>query len=94
MACIFAAVLLISPALPAQSTERATPDDTARFLAGLRPSPASPLNALTKSAVWQTHAARFNAAFGLKDTGSLSKIRVFGTKEILAIRPAAALEFF
>jgi hypothetical protein len=82
VACIFAAVLLITPALPAQSTERATPDDTARFLAGLRPSPASPLNALTKSAVWQTHAARFNAAFGLKDTGSLSKIRVFATKEI------------
>jgi hypothetical protein len=80
--CVFAAVLLLTHALPAQSTEPASADDTARFLAGLRPSPVSPLNALTKSAVWQAHAARFNAVFELKDTASLSKIRVFAIKEI------------
>jgi hypothetical protein len=37
---------------------------------------------LTKSAVWQTHAARFDAAFELKDAASLSKIRVFAIREI------------
>jgi hypothetical protein len=80
--CVFAAVLLLTHALPAQSIEPASADDTARFLAGLRPSPASPLNTLTKSAVWQAHAARFDSVFELKDTASLSKIRAFATKEI------------
>lgn len=81
-ACVVAAVLLITCAPAAQATELATPDDTARFLAGLRPSPGSPLYSLTKSAVWQTHAARFGTLFELKDRASLSKIRVFATKEI------------
>ena len=82
VACVLAAVLLIACSPAARATERATPDDTARFLAGLRPSPGSPLNTLTKSAVWQRHAARFDALFELKDRASLSKIRVFATKEI------------
>ena len=83
VARVLAAVLLMAcSAAAVRATERATPDDTARFLAGLRPSPGSPLNTLTKSAVWQRHAARFDALFELKDRASLSKIRVFATKEI------------
>jgi len=82
VACVLAAAILIACSPAARATERATPDDTARFLAGLRPSPGSPLNALTKSTVWQTHAARFDAVFELKDRTSLSKIRVFASKEI------------
>jgi hypothetical protein len=82
MACVLAAALFIACSPAVRATERATPDDTARFLAGLRPSPGSPLNALTKSAVWQRHAARFDTLFELKDRDSLSKIRVFATKEI------------
>jgi hypothetical protein len=82
VACVLAVVLLITCSPAIQATERATPDDTARFLAGLRPSPGSPLNALTKSAVWQRHAARFDALFEQKDRDSLSRIRPFATKEI------------
>ena len=83
VARVFAAVLLTAcSAAAVRTAERATPDDTARFLAGLRPSPGSPLNTLTKIAVWQRHAARFDALFELKDRASLSKIRVFATKEI------------
>ena len=40
-----------------RSAEIATPDDTARFLAGLPPSPDSPLAALTKDPNWQQHAS-------------------------------------
>jgi hypothetical protein len=79
---VLAVALLIACAPAIQATERATADDTARFLAGLRPSPGSPLNALTKSAVWQRHAARFDALFEQKDRDSLGRIRVFATKEI------------
>ena len=82
VARVLAAVLLIACSPAVRATERATPDDTARFLAGLRPSPGSPLSTLTKSAVWQRHAARFDTLFELKDRASLSKIRVFATKEI------------
>ena len=82
VACVLAAVLLIACSPAVRATERATPDDTARFLAGLRPWPGSPLDTLTKSAVWQRHAARFDTLFELKDRASLSKIRAFATKEI------------
>jgi hypothetical protein len=80
--CVLAAVLLITSSPAVSATEHVTPDDTARFLAGLRPSAGSPLNTLTKSAVWQRHAARFDTLFELKDRTSLSKIRIFTTKEI------------
>jgi hypothetical protein len=81
-ACILAALLLVTGTWAALPAERATPDDTARFLAGLSPSPSSPLTTLTKSAVWQTHASRFDALFDLKDRVSLSKIHLFEHKEI------------
>jgi len=80
--CVLAALLFVTCSPAVQASERATPDDTARFLAGLRPSSGSPLDALTKSALWQRHAARFDALFELKDRESLSKIRAFATKEI------------
>src|SRR3984893_10998479 len=82
VARVLAAVLLIACSPAVRATERATPDDTARFLAGLRPSPGSPLSTLTKSAVWQRHAARFDTLFELKDRDSLNRIRVFAAKEV------------
>jgi hypothetical protein len=82
VACVLAAVLLMTCAPATQAMERVTPDDTARFLAGLRPSPGSPLSALSKTAVWQRHAARFDALFEVKDRDSLARIRAFTAKEI------------
>src|SRR3974377_1743588 len=82
VACLLAALLLMTGAPGIQAAERATPDDTARFLAGLRPSSGSPLVALTKTAVWQRHAARFDTVFEQKDRDSLSRIRPFAAKEI------------
>jgi hypothetical protein len=80
--CVLAALLFVTCSPAVQASERATPDDTARFLAGLHPSSGSPLDALTKSALWQRHAAHFDALFELKGRESLSKIRAFATKEI------------
>jgi hypothetical protein len=82
LACLLAAMLLMTCAPAVEATERASPDDTARFLAGLRPSPGSPLSALTKTAVWQRHAARFDSVFEVKDRDSLSRIRAFTAKQI------------
>jgi hypothetical protein len=82
VACVLAAIIALSYAAPLRASERASPNDTARFLAGLQPSPDSPLSALTKSAVWQRHAARFDTVFELKNRDSLNKIRVFAAKEV------------
>jgi hypothetical protein len=82
VACVLAAIVALSYAPPLRASERVSPNDTARFLAGLHPSPDSPLSALTKSAVWQRHAARFDTLFELKNRDSLNRIRVFAAKEV------------
>jgi hypothetical protein len=68
---------------PALSTEISIPDDSARFLAGLRPAPDSPLAALAKDPAWQQHASRFNSLFGEEDRAHLSRIRVFSKERLI-----------
>ncbi len=58
----------------------ATADDTARFLAGLQPSPNSSLGALTKDPAWISHARYFDSLFARKENTHLSKIREFSQK--------------
>ncbi len=82
LACAFAAVLLATGVSTAGAAEDATADDTAHFLAGMRPSAGSPLTALTKSGVWQRHAAHFDGVFEQKDRDSINKIHVFAAKSI------------
>src|SRR5580700_5815878 len=71
------ASLLVLWVLPAGSAETATPNDTARFLAGLPPEAGSPLVALSKDPGWGRHANYFNSIFGQEDKTHLSKIREF-----------------
>jgi hypothetical protein len=66
----------------AQGAEPATPDDTARFLAGLPPAAGSPLAALTNSADWQQHARRFDAMFAQEEKYSLAKVRAFSQQQL------------
>jgi len=79
---MLAAALLLGTAVSGHCGETATANDTARFLAGLPPSPGSPLAALTKSALWQRHARHFDALFARKDDSSLRNIRGFSKREI------------
>jgi hypothetical protein len=67
---------------PARSAETATPDDTARFLAGLPPAPDSPLAALTRSPLWEQHARYFNSIFNREDANTLSKVRAFSQAQL------------
>jgi hypothetical protein len=64
----------------ASRSETATADDTARFLAGLRPSPNSSLAALTKDPTWISHARYFDSIFASEENTNLSKIREFSKK--------------
>jgi hypothetical protein len=89
-----ALVALVFVGLPAciANAESATPDDTARFLAGLRPAPGSPLTALTQDRTWQAHAERFNAAFRRVEEHQLNHIRAWSHEKLTA--PSPVLFYF
>jgi len=70
---------VVFAAARASCSETATADDTARFLAGLQPSPNSPLAARTKDAAWISHARNFDSIFA-REENDLSKIRAFSEK--------------
>jgi hypothetical protein len=80
VAALLASTLALTA--PAGSAETSTPDDTARFLAGLAPAADSPLAALSKSPVWEQHARRFDSIFAQEDKTRLSKIRAFSQERL------------
>jgi len=81
-----AAAFILAVALPARSAE-VTPDDTAKFLAGMQPSADSPLMPLTKDPSWQRHARFFDNAFGQLEQRQLSKIRNWSESHLAAPKP-------
>jgi hypothetical protein len=70
-----ACVIAVS-SVPARGAD-VTPDDTARFLAGMQPSAESPLAALAKDLSWQRHARYMDGIFDQTEKRHLSKIRDF-----------------
>jgi hypothetical protein len=66
-------IFAVQPQARAQIT--ASPDDTARFLAGLSLPASSPLAELAKARYWQGHARAFNAAWARLEKQQLSNIR-------------------
>jgi hypothetical protein len=78
MAGVAIALMLALHAASARSPEAV--DDTARFLAGLPPSPNSPLAALTKEPAWLSHARYFDSIFAREESAHLSKVREFSKK--------------
>ena len=92
LAALLLAIVTLSFA-PARSAEVATPNDTARFLAGLPPSADSPLTPLTKDPNWQAHANRFNSIFAQQDRGHLGRVRAF-SKARLTTTHDTMLYFF
>ena len=80
-AVVFVGFLALAIA-PAKSAETATPDDTARFLAGLPPAPGSPLAALAKDPGWAQHARFFDSIFSREDANTLSKVRAFSKEHL------------
>lgn len=90
---IVIAVALALSATPALSIEAATADDTARFLAGLLPSPNSPLAAQTKDPAWLSHARYFDSVFAQEENAHISRIREF-SKEYLTEKHDTMLYMF
>jgi hypothetical protein len=82
-----AATMFLVALMPARAADTATADDTARFLAGLSPSPNSPLMPLTKDPAWQHHARSFDAAFAQLEARQLSRIRAWSDANLAAPKP-------
>ncbi|HLI98595.1 MAG TPA: hypothetical protein VKT76_02665 [Bradyrhizobium sp.] len=87
IAAAAAALLLTTALCAAVAADAVTPDDTARFLAGMMPSADSSLMPLTKDPTWQRHAKFFNAAFAQLDQRQMSKIRVWSEAHLAAPKP-------
>ncbi len=83
---LLAGVVRVTPA------ESATPNDVARFLAGLPPSEGSPLSAHTRERAWQSHAAAMESAWANIETRQLSRIRTWSANELA--RPSDVLYYF
>ena len=79
----FSASLLVSAA-QAQSADA---DDTARLLAGMQPSAASAVLALTKDLAWQHHSTRLNAIFAQVENRQLARIRTWSRMKLTAPSP-------
>jgi hypothetical protein len=83
---LFAAWVLLAPGI-ARSGESATPDDTALFLAGMRPSVGSPLVPLTHERSWQQHSNHFESEFEILEDRQLSKIRSWSATNLKTPQP-------
>src|SRR5690348_7139116 len=55
----------------------ASPNDTARFLAGMPLDPHSPLAPLAQTPAWQEHAAFFENAFAKLTQGKFAKLHLW-----------------
>ncbi len=62
-------------------------DDIAHFIAGMAPSPNSPLAALTGEAEWKKHAAFFNSSWKTFEDHQLSKVHVWSAENVKQERP-------
>jgi hypothetical protein len=87
VALMVALSLLLTAAIPASGAEAISPNDTARFLAGMPPSAESPLMPLTNDPSWLRHARFFDAAFGQLEQGQLARIRTWAAANLAAPRP-------
>ncbi len=87
------AMLMLAAAPHAQAAETTRANDTARFLAGLPPSPGSSLAALTREPSWQQHARAFDQAWAGLEARQLSKIRAWSAANITAPQPVAYYMF-
>ncbi len=78
---------------PAQSAGLASADDTARFIAGMRPSDDSPLMPMTKDRGWQQHAGALDKAFAAIEKSQLTPIGEWVKENLKSPQPAVFYMF-
>ena len=83
----FSLNLLIGVMSGDAQAQSADANDTARLLAGMQPSPPSPVLALTKELAWQHHSDRLNAIFAQVENRQLTRIRTWSRMKLTAPSP-------
>ncbi len=73
--------------------QRASANDTARFLAGLKPSEASPLAGLTRRQSWNRHARSFGRSWKDIERRQLSRIRTWAKTHLKKPSPTLLYMF-
>jgi len=89
---IAAALMLVAGGVHTASAQNATPNDVARFLAGLPPAEGSALSGLASERVWQRHAEAMNSAWTNIEMRQLSRIRAWTASELAS--PNSVLTYF
>ncbi len=80
-----AASLLVAAA--AAAADPVSPNDAARFLAGMPPAADSPLVAPTRERAWQQHSRFFDAAFGQVEKRQLARIHAWSERTLTVTQP-------
>ena len=88
-----AAPASVTAPLPAQSGP-SSPDDTARFLAGMPLPKVSPLAPLTNDPAWQEHAANFEKAFAKMNMRQLLKLHNWEAQYLPESRDKIPVAFY
>lgn len=90
--CLAAALCFSALTPPALAS--ASSDDTAKVLAGIPPSPGSPLESLTADAGWKSQAANFAQTWKRFEDRQLSHVRAWADRELPAVRQQAPVLYY
>ena len=79
---LVAGAVIVASAHGYALAQNASPDDVARFLAGMQPSAGSPLTPLTRNQSWQRHAKWFDSNWDMLEKRQLSKVRAWSERNL------------
>ena len=79
---LVAGAVIVASAHGYAQAQNASPDDVARFLAGMPPSTGSPLTPLTRNQGWQRHAKWFDSNWDVLEKRQLSKVRAWSERNL------------
>jgi hypothetical protein len=82
VAALVAGAVIVASAQGLAFAQGASPDDVAKFLAGMQPSAGSPLTGLTRNPGWQRHSKWFESNWDTLDKRQLSKIRAWSERNL------------
>jgi hypothetical protein len=82
IAAVVAGAVMVAGAHGVARAQGASPDDVAKFLAGMQPSAGSPIAPLTRTQGWQRHAKWFDSNWDTLDKRQLSKIRAWSDRHL------------
>jgi hypothetical protein len=81
-AALVASAVFVAIVHTAALAQGASPDDIARFLAGMQPSAGSPLAALTRHPGWQRHSKWFESNWATLEKRQLTKVRAWSERHL------------